>query len=245
MVAADPLVAEVTQKNGRLVPCLRRGEPQVEALKLKILDLLHKEGKSLIALNTLLYADEVNERIVERKRQICDRMAEDIIWNSAMVKSMAVALNPIMLADMLSGAVVDVVLIISLSRLYGLPMTQSGAFGLLRQIALGLGGITASELLVTLGLGSLKSILGLSFAPTGGLSLAPYIPVAITQAAVAGVSTYSIGQITKIYLTNGATWGPLGPKVVVRQIIDSLDETSILNRIKDELQAKLGSSPGG
>ena len=240
MAAAAPLVARaVAQPDGRMVPQLQRGQPQIQDLKLKILNILHREGKALIALNTLLYADEVSTEILARKRQICDRSADDAIWNAVMLKAIAVALNPITLADLLSGAVIDVALIVILSRLYGLPMSQGTAVKLLRQIALGLGGLTLSEVLVTLGLSSLKGLLGLSAVATGGLTLAPYIPIALTQAGVAGVFTYSIGQITKTYLTNGANWGPDDPKTVVSQILDSLDEQSILNRIKTELQERL------
>jgi hypothetical protein len=67
----------------------------------------------------------------------------------------------------------------------------------------------------------------------------PYLPVAIAQAGVAGVSTYGISQVVKQYLANGAAWGPLGPKTVVHQILDSLDQDHILNRIKTELRSKL------
>ncbi len=118
-------------------------------------------------------------------------------------------------------------------------MTQSGAVKLLKNIALSMGGIGASELLATLGLGSLKSLLGLSIPATGGLSLAPYLSVAIAQGGVAGVSSYAIGQVTKTYLANGASWGEQSPKAVVQKILDSLDEESILNRIKSELRAKI------
>jgi GTP-binding protein Era len=240
MAAAAPLVAQaITQADGRVVPQLQRGQPQVQELKLKILDILQREGKALVALNSLLYASEVSEQIVQRKRQICDRAADDAIWNATMLTAAAIALNPITVADLLGGAVIDVVLIMALSRLYGLSLTQGGALRLLRTIALELGGISASEVLITLGLSSLKGVLGLSAAATGGLTLAPYIPVAIAQAAVAGVSTYSIGQITKSYLANGASWGEDGPKTVISDIIESLDESSILNRIKAELRAKL------
>lgn len=242
MTAAAPLVARaVEQPDGRVVPQLHRGNPQVQDLKLKILDVLHREGKSLVALNTLLYANEMNEQIVERKRQICDRIADDTIWNGAIIEAMAVALNPITVADMIGGAVIDVVLIVTLSRLYGLPMTQQGALRLLQQIALGLGGLSISEVLITFGLSSLKGLMGASAVATGGLSLAPYIPVALTQAAVAGFSTYSIGQVTKAYLANGAAWGPEGPKAVVSEILESLDKDSILKRIKEELRGRLDS----
>jgi hypothetical protein len=71
------------------------------------------------------------------------------------------------------------------------------------------------------------------------MTIAPYLSIAITQAGVAGVSSYGIGQVTKTYLANGANWGPDGPKAVVNQILSTLNETSILNRIKDELLTKV------
>jgi len=240
MTSAAPLIAVATPPpSGRLRPTLKRGEPQVEELKLKILEILYREGLALVALNTLLYADELNENILERKLKIRDQAANEVIWNSVMTKAIAVALNPITVVDVLTGAIVDVAMIVTLSRLYGLPMTQSGAIQLLRSIALELGGISASELLVTFGLSSLKGVLGASVPATGGLSIAPYTSVAITQAAVVGVATYSIGMVTKQYLANGAKWGPEGPKTVVNNILDSLDEASILNRIKTELSQKV------
>jgi GTP-binding protein Era len=242
MAAAAPLVATATrQPNGRLVTRRQRGQPQVTDLKLKILDILHQEGLSLVALNTLLYADDLHETIVAKKLQIRDRAAEDAIWSGVMAKAIAVALNPILGVDVLAGAAVDIALIVALSRLYGLPMTQLGAAKLLQTIALGLGGISLSELLITLGLGSLKSLLGAAAPATGGLSLPPYLSIAATQAAVAGVSSYTLGQVTRAYLVNGAAWGPQGPKAVVADILAQLDETSILHRVKAELAAKLGS----
>jgi len=243
MAAASPLVAQAKRRaDGSMGVELRPGKPQIEALKLKILELLQREGKSLVALNTLLYADDVNEQVVQRKMAIRDRNANRIIWNAAVTKAVAIALNPLTVIDIVSGAAIDVATILTLSRLYGIPMTQQGAIGLLQKIALSMGGISASELLATLGLSSLKSLLGLSAPVTGGISLAPYLSVALTQAGVAGVSSYGIGQVTKLYLANGASWGPDGPKAAVSRILASLDETSILNRLKDELAAKLDIS---
>lgn len=240
MVAASPIeVRGIKDRAGKLKVQRLAGKPQVESLKLKILELLHREGKSLVALNSMLFANEVNEQILERKLTIRDRAANELINKGMMVKAMSIALNPVTAIDLFSGAVIDVGMIISLSRLYGIAMTQSGAVKLLKNIALSMGGISASELVATLGLGSLKSLLGLSIPATGGLSLAPYFSVAIAQGGVAGVSSYAIGQVTKTYLANGASWGEQSPKTVVQKILDSLDEESILNRIKSELKAKL------
>jgi hypothetical protein len=240
MAAAAPLVATAVKRpDGTLGVKMERGQPQIEELKLKILEILDREGKSLVALNTMLYAGEVNEQLVERKMKIRETAANRVIWNAAIAKALAVALNPVTVIDLLSGAAIDVTTILTLSRLYGIPMTQQGAINLLQKIALSMGGITASELLANLGLSSLKGLLGIAAPATGGASLAPYLSVAITQAGVAGVSSYGIGQVTKAYLANGASWGPDGPKAVVSRIIESLDETSIMGRIKAELQDKL------
>lgn len=240
MVAASPIEAQgFKDKMGKLKVQRVRGKAQVDALKLKILDLLDNEGKSLLALNSMLFADGVNEQILQRKLAIRDRAANELINKGMMVKAMTIALNPVTAIDLFSGAIIDVGIILSLSRLYGINMTQSGAVGLLKNIALGMGGISASELVASLGLSSVKGLLGLTIPATGGLSLAPYLSVAIAQGGVAGVSSYAIGQVTKTYLANGASWGEQSPKVVVQKILDSLDEKSILNRIKSELRAKL------
>jgi GTPase len=240
MVSAAPIVTQADRSaDGQLT--LRRtvGPPQVDALKLKILDVLDREGKALAAINSLLFADAANEQIVARKMAIRDRSADQLIWNSTLLKATAIALNPVVLLDLLGGAIVDVVLILSLSQLYGLPMTEQAALELLKKIALAMGGLSLSELLATLGLSSLKGILGLAAPVSGGATALPYISVAVTQAAVAGVSTYAIGQITKRYLALGATWGPDGPKATAMAILNSLDQDSILSRIKHELAAKL------
>ena len=241
MVAASPLLTEtVKAQDGRLKTQRFRGKPQIEALKLKILEILEREGKSLVALNSMLYADEVNEQIVARKMAIRDRGANQLIQKAVMIKASAIALNPVTVLDLFTGAVIDLAMILALSRLYGIDLTRRGAIALLQKIALNMGGISASEFLAVLGLSSLKGLLGLSIPATGGISLLPYTSIALTQAGVAGVSCYAIGQVTKTYLANGATWGPDGPKAVVASILDSLDETSILNRIKRELGSKLG-----
>ncbi|GCA72944.1 GTPase Era [Microcystis aeruginosa NIES-2519] len=240
MVAASPLLTDtVKEQDGRLKTQRFRGKPQIEALKLKILEILEREGKSLVALNSMLYADEVNEQIVARKMAIRDRGANQLIQKAVMIKASAIALNPVTVLDLFTGAVIDLAMILALSRLYGIDLTRQGAIALLQKIALNMGGISASEFLAVLGLSSLKGLLGLSIPATGGISLLPYTSIALTQAGVAGVSCYAIGQVTKTYLANGATWGPDGPKAVVASILDSLDETSILNRIKRELGSKL------
>jgi small GTP-binding protein len=240
MSAASPLVkTAVIRPDGSRGLQLRTGNAQVEELKLKILEILQREGKALVALNSMLYADTVNEQLVQRKLIIREQNANQLIWKAVMAKALAIALNPVTVVDILSSIVIDIALILGLSKLYAIPMTEAGAVKLLQKIALSMGGIGVSELVANLGLSGLKTLLGISAPATAGATFGPYVTVALTQAGVAGVSSYGIGQVTKAYLANGATWGPEGPKAVISKILANLDEASILNRIKDELQLKL------
>lgn len=241
-VAASPIVPEAVRgEKGKIKLEYRRGQPQILDLKLKILEILHREGKSLVALNTMLFAGEVNDRLVKRKMQIRDHAANQLIQKAAMTKAIAVALNPVTIVDLLTGAAIDVAMILTLSRLYSIAMTQQGAIALLQKIGIGMGGMTSSEFLANLGLSSLKGVLGISTPLTGGIALAPYVSIALTQAGVAGVTAYAIGQVTKTYLANDASWGPDGPKAVVQHILSTLDEESILLRIKEELRGRIES----
>jgi GTPase len=219
---------------------LRPGAPQVQALIDRLQTLIAQDGPAMLALNTLLSADGVNRRIVSQKLRLREREAQDLIWQMTLIKGGTVALNPVMLLDVLGGAAVDVVMILRLSSLYSLPMTEAGAMDLLKSILLGLGALGAGKLVGEVGLGTLKSLLGLAASASGGLSLGPYLSVALSQAAIAGVTTYSVGQMAKTYLANGATWGPQGPKAQAQQILDSLDQQSLLQRIKTELRQQIG-----
>jgi GTPase len=240
MSAASPMVRTMVQNTDGTRRVQMRSRPsQIDDLKLKILEILQREGKALVALNTMIYADVVNEQLVERKLAIRESGANQLIWRATVTKAVAIALNPITVVDILSGAVIDIFMILGLSRLYGIPMSETGAVKLLQKIALSMGGISASELLANLGLSSLKTLLGISAPATGGISLGAYTTVAITQASVAGVATYGIGNVTKAYLANGATWGNDAPKVVIDRILANLDRESILSRIKEELQIKV------
>jgi GTP-binding protein Era len=240
MVSAAPLVTKMSvNAEGDRRFYKEIGQPNIENLKLKILEILEREGKALLALNSMLYADMVNQKLVQRKLLLREQAGDRLIDQAMLTKAMVVALNPVTVIDLFTGAVVDVALIIALANLYGLNLGQREAIALLQKIALSMGGISAGELLANLGLSSLKSILGITIPVTGGLSFMPYLSVAITQGSVAGISTKIIGQASKQYLANGGFWTEENPKEIVRNIIDSLDKKSILHRLKQELTAKL------
>ncbi|MFS8855573.1 MULTISPECIES: DUF697 domain-containing protein [unclassified Synechococcus] len=241
MVAASPRVPRLVQRpDGSFGAQLEVGSPQVDELRLKILEVLHREGRSLLALNALLFADRVNQQVIERKLQSRAQQAQDLIAAAARTKALAVALNPITLLDTLGGLALDVTLILRLSRLYGWPMSSAGAAQLLQKIVLSMLSLGAGEWVALLGLGSLKTLLGGSLPFAGGLSLGAYGSVALTQAVLAGFSCYAIGEAARRYLAQGASWGPEGPKAAIAQILADLDEASITARLREEIRHKIG-----
>ncbi len=239
MVAAAPVAMRADRReDGSMGVSYHPGKPEVAELKWRIVQILQREGKSLAALNAMLAADQIQKQLIDRKMDSRDEAANDIIWQSVMTKSIAIALNPITAADIIAGAAIDIAMIIRLSKFYGIPMTRSGATGLLQTMAIGMGGLTISELAANLGLSGIKGLLAIFAPATGGISIAPYTAVALTQASIAGVSTYTIGQVTKTYLANGASWGDNSPKSVIAQILDTIDKHSIVERIKEELGSR-------
>ncbi|MEM1425971.1 MAG: YcjF family protein, partial [Cyanobacteria bacterium P01_H01_bin.130] len=240
MTSAAPLVAKATQReDGTVGVTWQPGEPQIDELRTKIFEILRREGKALVALNSLLYTNATQEQVLERKLTRRETAANRIIWRAAIAKSVAVALNPVTLLDLLGSAAIDATAILSLSQLYGLPLSNRGAVELLQKIVIALGGISAGEMAANLGLSSLKGLLGISTLATGGATLLPYLSIAVTQGAIAGVSSYAIGQVAKAYFANDGSWGDNGPQALVQTILANLDEAALTKRIEGELRQRL------
>ena len=214
-------------------------EPIIVALKVKILDTLEREGQALTALNTMLYASDMHEQIVRRKLELRDEAADKLIWRFTVTKAVAVACNPVAFADVAGGIGTDIALVFALAKLYGIPMTRVGVGKLVIEIGKMAGVFTATEVGTHFLIGMAKSFFAATSLFTGGASLAAYAAVAPVQAFAAGYSSRVIGEATKVYLRNCASWGPAGPKTVIQHILDSLDRESIMQRIKQELQTRL------
>ena len=71
---------------------------------------------------------------------------------------------------------------------------------------------------------------------TGGLSA---VVTGGAQGAVAYYSTYVVGQAAERYLANGKSWGEAGPKLAVKEILDSLDRESVIDQAKADIRARL------
>jgi GTPase len=220
-----------------------RPAPLIEPLKARILDVLEREGKALVALNTMLIAGDLHSEIIERKVRIRDDAANRLIWNFAMATGAAVALNPIPVVDIAGGLAIDVGMIVALSKVYGIPLTRRTAASLVRDMMLALGAMGAAGVVGRLIYSGIKSSLAGVTVLTGGLA-APltalgYGVFGLAQASVAASTSYVLGHGAKTYLRQGCQWGPRGIKTVIQQIITDAKADSVIDRLKDDLKKRL------
>jgi len=231
LAAAEPREVEymIEAADGSTRSEWRKPAPDVADLKLRILEVLDGEGLALIALNAALYASDSSDRVASLRVQMRDRQATQAIFSLATVKALAVALNPVPIADILTGSALDATLVATLARIYGLEMSWTHARGLATSILKAAGWILLSEIATNWAASSLKGIL---------FGYAPLI-TAIPQGAAAGYSSFIVGHAAKYYFEHGASWGPAGPKAVVQRILAETDKQSVLARLKTEISARL------
>ena len=241
MVAAEPAPMEVRVEwpDGRVSYEWETPPPQIDELKQTILNILNREGRSILALNALIQARNAEINIAQKTLDLRAKEAEEIIWQFTKYKALAVGLNPIAFLDILAGAFADLALIRSLARLYGLPMTSYEASKILKTILFSSGGLLLGELGSSLLLGLGKSTAAIS-SGENPLNITAFAGSAITQAGIAGYGAYSVGKAAQIYLEKGCTWGQLGASTVIQEILSQVDQNTILYRLRQELGVKFG-----
>ncbi len=233
-VAAQPRPQQVIELNeeGAETASTRARETDIDELRLRLWDIFETEGKTLAALNASLFAadlsDQVGIRILSARREIGDKL----VRTYCVAKGIAVAFNPIPVADLFAAAFIDIGMVMHLSKVYDLPISQREAGSLVSVII-----AEAAALMGTVW--ALHFVSSALKVGTAGLST---IVTAGAQGAIAYYSTYVVGQIAADYLSRGKSWGEGGPKQVVREILGSLDRDTVLRQAKKEIQLRLGIS---
>ncbi|MFO0910357.1 MAG: YcjF family protein [Isosphaeraceae bacterium] len=239
----DPYKVKIQLPDGTTTVQWERPLPLIEPLKARILDVLEREGKALVALNTLLTAGDLHEEILAHKLRIREAAANRLIWNFCLAKGAAVGLNPVPVADMAGGLAVDVGMIVALSKVYGIPLTRRTATGLIREMMVALGAMGMVEVATRLLASGVKSSLAGLSVLSGGLALPltalGYGAVGLTLGASAATTTYVLGHGAKVYLMQGCQWGPRGIKTVIHQILDQAKSDSVVDRLRTDLKKRI------
>lgn len=228
--AANPAAqtAIMVDESGKETETVRTPPPDVAALKNLLWEILESEGKTLAALNAALFADALSGEAAKRMVDLKREAAEKMIRTYATGKGVAVAFNPVPAADLLS-ILADGALAIHLGRLYGIDLNPSEAGGVLKTILGQMMLLMGTVLGVQVAASAMK-------AASGGLST---VLTAGTQGAVAWYGTYVVGRAAERYFAGGGSWGEGGAKQAVREILDGLDQDSLMAQGKEEVLKRI------
>jgi small GTP-binding protein len=214
---------------GREQEVRRTPPPQLRELQERLWLLVEKEGMALSALNASLFAGQLSDQVAGRIVEIRRQVAERVINGYCLGKGIAVAVNPIPVADLVAALAMDASMVVHLARVYGMSVSRGEAGELIRTIGAQMALLMAAVWSVNLAASALK--LG-----SAGLST---LVTAAAQGAVGYYTTYIVGQAAQRYFAQGRSWGSDGPKRVVEQILDSVDRDSILQQARQEIRQRL------
>ena len=236
-VAADPMEREfvIAEADGSERSEWRKPRPQIEALELRILDVLAREGLAITALSASLFAAEVSPQVRDKIVAIRQETARRVVAKYALIKAIAVGMNPLPVVDIVGGVAVDAHMIKAIGDVYGMQPSLKNSQGLMWEIGKAMGILGLAEVATHTVAGVLETLtLGLANVIT-----------AVPQAAIAGWSSYVIGQATSEYYRNEGSWGGEDARDVLRRIIDETDSQSILINLKDQVRGVLKARSRG
>jgi small GTP-binding protein len=234
---ADPREVEylIESADGETRSEWRKPKPDVRDLRLRVLEVLETEGKALVALNAAMYAADKSDRMGALRVRLRNEKATATIWSYAVMKSLAVALNPSPMLDVIGGSAVDAAMVVTLGKVYGIEITAANAKDLVTSILKAAGWVMLGEAVVSYASSFFKGL-------TVGHST---VVSALPQGAAAGYGSYIVGQASRVYFEHGASWGQAGPKRVIAQILENTDRESVLERLKEEIKKKISLNPYG
>ncbi|MCG8044211.1 MAG: GTP-binding protein [Candidatus Thiodiazotropha endolucinida] len=218
-----------TDEQGREREIRKRPLPDVTRLAGSLWQLVEREGMVLSALNASLFAGELSDEVAGRIVKVRQDVAERVIRGYCLGKGVAVALNPIPVADLVAALALDASMVMHLARVYGMSVSRGEAGELIKTIGAQMALLMATVWTVNVAASALK-------AGSAGLST---LVTAAAQGAMGYYTTYIVGKATQRYFAQGRSWGSGGPKTIVQQILESVDKDSILQQAKEDIRQRL------
>jgi small GTP-binding protein len=216
-------------EDGRETEVRKIPEPEVMGLTERLWMLIEKEGMTLTALNASLFAGQLSDEVAGRIVQVRQEVADRVIRGYCLGKGVAVAVNPIPVADLVAALALDASMVVHLARVYGMSVTRGEAGQLIKTIGSQMALLMATVWSVNLAASALK-------ASSAGLST---LVTAAAQGGMGYYTTYVVGLAAQRYFSQGRSWGSDGPKSVVQQILDSVDKDSILQQASDDIRERM------
>ncbi len=228
-IAAAPIVRRLIflPGGGTKVETIR-GEPMVEPLETRLLQVLAESAADLKALAEALAQVQAHVASREISRTSLRERAERVADETSAALAVALALNPLPLLDFLTGPGGLVILVRRVSEVYGEKISTEVARGLASELIRGGRVVLWGSLAATLGGGAMKFLPGLG-----------HLAGALTQGASAGYFGHVVGRALVDYLDNGHDWGDGGLVASLDRIAASTDRKAVTRGLVDRIKARL------
>ncbi len=198
-------------------------------LKNYIAKLINQYGEILLTLNSIQLADKLFMKIKEQRLKRRQKLAQSAIGKFSTIKASAVALNPFILFDVAGSFAIDTALINELSKIYGLKLKGESTRKIFKNISINNLCLGITQVGVNTSFNLIKKLILLTAPFTNGLSLLPYGPIAIIQAAIAIYSTKFLGKLAakEIFVRSKASF--IEPAILIQNM--NFNDPEIFNYI--------------
>ena len=198
-------------------------------LKNYLTKIINQYGEIFLTLNSIQLADKLFLQIKEQRLKRRQKLAQSTIGKFSTIKASAVALNPFILFDVAGSFVLDTALISELSKIYGLTLKGESTRKLFKNISINNFYLGVTQIGVNTSFNLIKKVIILSAPFTNGLSLLPYGPIAIIQAAIAVHSTKILGKLAakEIFTRSKASF--IEPAIIIKNM--TFNDPDIFNHI--------------
>ena len=183
-----------------------------------ITKIINRHGEMLLTLNSLHLADKLFMQIKEQRLKRRQKLAQSTIGKFSTIKASAVALNPFIFFDVAGSFALDTALIGELIKIYDLNLKGESTRKIFKNISMNNLFLGVTQVGVHTSFNLLKKVILLTAPFTNGLSLLPYGPIAVIQAAIAIHSTKILGKLAAKELFTRSKVSFIEPSIMIQNI---------------------------
>ena len=198
-------------------------------LKNYMTKIINQHGEIFLTLNSLQSADKLFLMIKEQRLKRRQKLAQSTIGKFSTIKASTVALNPFILFDIASSFALDTALISELSKIYGLNLKGESTRKIFKNISINNLSLGVIQVGIHTSFNLIRKVILLTAPFTNGLSLLPYGPIAIIQAAIAIQSTKILGKLAAKEIFKRSKASFIEPYVMIQNI--NFNEPEIFKHI--------------
>ncbi len=198
-------------------------------LKNYITKTVNQYGEILLELNSMQLADKLFLQIKEHRLKRRQKLAQSTIGKFSTIKASAVALNPFILFDIAGSYAIDTALIGELSKIYGLNLKSESTRKIFKNISISNLFLGVTQVSINTSFNLIRKVILMTAPFTNGLSLLPYGPVAIIQAAIAVHSTKILGKLAAKEIYRRSKISSIEPFIMIQNIV--FKEPEIFNHM--------------